>query len=269
MDCLKETVSQLLGVPIDYYFTVETEGFVALVDAVGGVDFDIPVHMSYDDPHQGLSIHFEPGLRHLDGQEALAVCRLRTNQDGTVAYPDYDIGRTRTQQAMLKTVAAKALSQPLKLSTYVDIFLEHCDTDLSAGNLLIDIRMDLEEDVSTATLPGDGEVTYGGVSYCYGLYEEEVLALVNDLLNPMWRKGPPMTWTFFPPGDNRWRLCWKTRGPERSLRAACCSLESTSCRCTGRRRWSAKGGVLGDDEMDAVEPGEEGRSTPGPGAGWT
>lgn len=105
-----------------------------------------------------------------------------------MAYPDYDIGRTRTQQAMLKTVAAKALSQPLKLSTYVDIFLEHCDTDLSAGNLLwlaqSAIGMDLEEDVSTATLPGDGEVTYGGVSYCYGLYEEEVLALVNDLLNP-------------------------------------------------------------------------------------
>ena len=188
IDCLEEVVSNMLGIPIDYYFTIDVEGFIALVDAIGGIDFNVPVHMSYDDPHQGLSIHFDPGLQHLNGSEALKVCRLRYNQDGTVAYPDYDIGRTRTQQALLRAVAAKALSQPHKIKEYVDIFVEYCSTDLSVGNILwlaeSALGIDIENDVLTATLPGNGEITYNGVSYCYQLYQEETLELVNQLINP-------------------------------------------------------------------------------------
>ena len=65
--------------------------------------------MSYDDPVQNLYIHFEPGITHLNGEDTLKVCRLRDNNDGTLAYPDYDIGRTRTQQKILITVAKKLL----------------------------------------------------------------------------------------------------------------------------------------------------------------
>ena len=188
IDCLEEVVANMLGIPIDYHFTIDTEGFVALVDSIGGIDFDVPIHMSYDDPAQGLSIHFEPGMQHLTGSEALAVCRLRSNQDGTIAYPDYDIGRTRTQQALLKAIAAKALSQPTKIKEYVDIFTEYCTTDLSIGNIVwlaeSAMGVNLQENVHTSTLPGNGEVTYNGVSYCYELYEDEVLDLVNELLNP-------------------------------------------------------------------------------------
>lgn len=188
IDCLEEVVTNMLGIPIDYHFTIDTEGFVALVDSIGGIDFDVPIHMSYDDPAQGLSIHFEPGMQHLTGSEALAVCRLRSNQDGTIAYPDYDIGRTRTQQALLKAIAAKALSQPTKIKEYVDIFTEYCTTDLTIGNIVwlaeSAMGVNLEQNVHTSTLPGNGEVTYNGVSYCYELYEDEVLDLVNEYLNP-------------------------------------------------------------------------------------
>lgn len=185
---LKESVSNLLGVPIDYYVTVDISAFVTLVDTLGGIDFDVPVHMSYDDPYQDLYIHFEPGMQHLTGEEALAVCRLRYNQDGTVAYPDYDIGRTRTQQAMLITLAKKALSKPQKLDDYIRILTENITTDLSFGNILSlaesAVLLDFENNISSATLSGDGEVTCRGVTYCYQLDADDTLQLVNDLINP-------------------------------------------------------------------------------------
>lgn len=188
IDCLKEVVSNLLGIPIDYYFTLDVSGFVTLVDKIGGIDFDVPVHMSYDDPAQGLSIHFEPGMQHLNGEEALAVCRLRYNQDGTIAYPDYDIGRTRTQQALLKAVAAKALSKPQNFGDYINMFSEYCTTDMTIRNMiwLADslIGINIEDNVHTATLPGNGEAKYNGISYCYELYKDQTLNLVNELLNP-------------------------------------------------------------------------------------
>ena len=42
----------------------------------------------------------------------------------------------------------------------------------------------MENDVQTATLPGDGTVSFGNVKYCYQLFPEEVLQIVNDIANP-------------------------------------------------------------------------------------
>ena len=78
-----EQISNLLGIPVDYYITVDLRAFVELVDAIEGVDFDIPVDMDYDDPVQDLHIHFVKGPRHLTGQEALEVVRWRQNNDGS------------------------------------------------------------------------------------------------------------------------------------------------------------------------------------------
>ena len=94
MKLLSETISHQLGIPVDYTVLVDLRGFEALVDAIGGVDFYIPVNMNYDDPYQNLSIHFSKGMRHLNGAEALKVVRFRHNNDGT-GYGSEDIGRDR------------------------------------------------------------------------------------------------------------------------------------------------------------------------------
>ena len=65
-----EEVSRLLGIPVDHYVTVDLKAFVELVDAIDGVDFDIPVEMDYDDPEQDLHIHFPAGPRRLTGEAA-------------------------------------------------------------------------------------------------------------------------------------------------------------------------------------------------------
>ena len=70
---LQDVVSDLVGYPIDFYITVDLDGFVELVDAVGGVEFDVPVEMYYSDPTQDLNIFFQPGMQHLDGQAAMEV----------------------------------------------------------------------------------------------------------------------------------------------------------------------------------------------------
>ena len=196
IDALKEEVRKIVGFPIDFYVKVNTKGFVKLVDAVGGVNFNVPVHMAYDDPTQNLHIHFEPGMQYLTGTDALKVVRCRKNSDGKGvyphniydAYPDADIGRTKTQRELIMAVLKKAISQPLNLPTYYNIFMENVETDLKVSDLayFADKGLSFNFDNVTATsLPGDGTVKYKGVSWCYELYPDKVLDIVNTSgLNP-------------------------------------------------------------------------------------
>ena len=177
IELLADTISDQLGVPVDYTVLVDLKAFEALVDAVGGVDFYIPVDMNYEDPYQNLSIHFSKGMRHLTGAEALKVVRCRS------AYASQDIGRMQTQQDFLKAVAKKMLSPAslTKLDDYCNIFVEYVDTELTVGNLgwmgaqVAAMGMD---NIEFATLPGEWHDPY------IYLDQEEVLTMVNEHLNP-------------------------------------------------------------------------------------
>lgn len=189
IDNLEEVVSELVGFPIDYYVTLDLDAFVEIVDAVGGVDFDVPVEMYYDDPAQDLHIHFQPGMQHLNGQQTMEVCRFRHNADGT-GYPLGDVQRAETAQKMMLTLAKKVMSVDslVNINEFVGIVERNIETDLSgtdiawfAGKAL---GLNLSTGISTGTLPGDGNVSYRGTSYCYELYPQESLDLINKLVNP-------------------------------------------------------------------------------------
>ena len=177
MELMAETVSDQLGIPVDYTVLVNLKAFQALVDAIGGVDFYIPIDMDYDDPYQDLSIHFSKGMRHLTGAEALKVVRCREG------YASQDIGRMHTQQEFLKAVAKKLMTPEslLRLDDYCKIFVDYVKTDLTVGNLawmggqVAAMGMD---SIEFATLPGDWKSPY------IYLNQEEVLAMVNEHLNP-------------------------------------------------------------------------------------
>ena len=180
-------VSRLLGIPVDHYVTVNLQAFVELVDAINGVDFDIPVDMDYDDDWQDLHIHFPKGPRHLDGKEALQVVRWRQNNDGS-GYATADIGRIGTQQEFLKAVAKQALqlSNWDKIRPMAEIFQKWVDTDLELANLVWLGEQALtvgSDNISFHTLPGDGAGYYKGGSY-YVLDPEAVLEMVNTYFNP-------------------------------------------------------------------------------------
>lgn len=182
MELMAQTVSGQLGIPVDYTVLVNLKAFQALVDTIGGVDFYIPVNMDYDDPYQNLSIHFSKGMRHLNGAEALKVVRFRHNNDGS-GYGSEDIGRMQTQQDFLKAVAKQTLTvgNLAKLDSFMKIFQQYVETDLNVGNL---VWLGTEaigmgpESIEFTTLPGEWKSPY------IYLNQEEVLALVNQYLNP-------------------------------------------------------------------------------------
>ena len=183
-------ISDMLGVPIDYYIKVDVSGFIALVDYVDGIDFYVPCDMDYDDPYQDLYIHYTEGMQHLNGQQAMEVARFRKNNDGS-GYTD--VGRTETQQQLLVALAKKVLSwgNLTRINGFVEIFNEYVDTDLSLNDMLYfasqAIYLDTSTGVETFTLEGDGNVTYRGQTYCYELDPESTLEAVNRLINPYTR----------------------------------------------------------------------------------
>ena len=85
MTALKQEVSRLTGIYPDFYVMVEWEAIGELVDALGGVYFDVPFDMNYDDPYQDLHIHQEAGYRKLSGEDAMEVIRWRKNNAGALS----------------------------------------------------------------------------------------------------------------------------------------------------------------------------------------
>jgi LCP family protein required for cell wall assembly len=174
---MAETISDQLGIPVDYSVQVDLQGFVALVDAIGGVTFDVPVDMHYEDPYQDLYIHIDKGVQTLNGENAMKVVRFRSG------YASQDLGRMQTQQAFLKAAAKQTLtaSNLNKIDDFVKIFQSYVETDLTLGNLawLGKEAIAMGSDaVSFSTLPNEWKSPY------IYLNQEETLTLINQHLNP-------------------------------------------------------------------------------------
>ena len=185
MEGLMDAVADIVGFPIDCYVSVGVGGFVALVDTIGGVNFNIPYNMNYDDPTQNLHIHFSAGEHYLTGSEAINVVRWRQNNDGS----NYgDIARIETQQNFLKTVLKKCLSLNnlvTSIDDYVDIFQEYVKTDLNTGNMTWFAKEFLKLDMDNIhfhTLPCKYNDSIYGFAYCTVL-PEEWLEMLNESLN--------------------------------------------------------------------------------------
>ena len=196
MNGLRKHIGKLIGFVPDYYVKIDLNAFIEVVDLIGGVDFEVPRAMDYDDPAQNLHIHFQPGMQHLDGQQAMEVVRWRKNNrsaSGGVSGYD-DTGRIQTQQAFLKAALDQALSirNWTKITGYVEIFQRDVESDLELGNMLWFARkaMDLSADgFMTCTIPGNYYAsawsrTMGGMQSYVTLNAQEVIKLVNESFNP-------------------------------------------------------------------------------------
>ncbi len=193
MAALKKEAAHLTGITPDFYVIVEWEAIGELVDALGGVEFEVPFNMDYDDPTPGqdLHIHQKAGLRLLSGDDAMQVIRHRKNNDGS--HSNGDVGRLKIQQDFLKAVAKKCL-QPatfLKVPALAEIFTENVTTDLTIGNILAFAQlasgMDPDEDVSFATAPIGASFQYRGASLIT-LNEKKLLEVLNGGMNPYLRE---------------------------------------------------------------------------------
>ena len=187
MKALKDEVGKLTGIRPDFYVLVEWKAIGELVDAIGGVMFDVPFDMDYDDPYQDLHIHQKAGLRKLNGDDAMQVVRHRKNNDGS--HSGGDVARMRVQQDFLMAVADKCL-QPatfLKLPELARVFTENVETDLTMGNILALAQkasgMDADTDVVLDTAPIGAPIRYKGAALIT-LDPEELLEVLNNGMNP-------------------------------------------------------------------------------------
>lgn len=100
---IRETVENLLHIPIDHYALINFQGFEDIVDAVGGVEVDVKFPFMQR-AIGGKKVYFEPGVQHLNGPEALAYVRMR-KQD-----PKGDIGRNERQREVVAQLVDKLVS---------------------------------------------------------------------------------------------------------------------------------------------------------------
>jgi len=138
-----KTVSQFIGVPIQYYIQVDFSTFISFINEIGGVDvyYDEPATLNLDPTGSGTD-HFKVtccGIRHMDGKRALAFARCRDVSQGC---SDDDVGRAKRQQEVILAIRNKVFSPEYfpKLMAQApqlyNIFSEGIHTNMSLADAL-------------------------------------------------------------------------------------------------------------------------------------
>lgn len=155
------TIESNLGIPVHSFVQIDFQGFVQMIDTVGGVTVDVPYPIRDDEyPGENFSyqrIYFPAGWQHLDGQEALIYARTR-HQDG-------DSMRSARQQQVLMAVRDQAVSLDLvtQLPTLIRQFGDSVRTDISITDAVklgqLGMSIPREDITSTSLVPSIYETT--------------------------------------------------------------------------------------------------------------
>ena len=205
-----KVVSDLLGIPVNYYVVSNFNGFAKIIDILGGVDINVEHDMYHWDPDPKLQINLSQGQQRLDGQQALSFVRFR-------GVPTADIGRTGLQQTFVKALAEEVLqgSTILKLPRLLPEIAKNVHTNIPADDMiyLAKTARDFKtEDMITQTLPGYSYTDpASGASY-WQADEKIANGLVAALFagetfevaqaRPTWVKQKPISASSASPGES-------------------------------------------------------------------
>lgn len=133
IELTRQTIGDLLDLPIHKYIYTDFVGFIALVDSLGGVDIEVEKDMYYTskaDKHM-YDIDLKQGLQHLDGKMALQYVRFRHDAKS-------DFARTERQRILMTEVAKKmqTTNSLIKLPGILDSIAPYIETDLSPKEML-------------------------------------------------------------------------------------------------------------------------------------
>lgn len=130
---LKASLRESFGVQVERYVRLDFDGFVAMIDAVGGVEIDVPkliIDYEYPTADGGvMTVRFDPGRQHMDGERALQYARTRHQDD--------DYQRAARQQQVLDALLRK-LADPRYVYTWPRVLYAlqaHTDTDLTPWDM--------------------------------------------------------------------------------------------------------------------------------------
>lgn len=180
-----EEMEEILDVNIDNYVIVTTDAFRELVDAIGGVEVEVPAlsngeGLHYDDNYQDLHIHLEPGLQTLNGEDAEGLVRFRKG------YAEGDVGRIKTQQIFLDALADKLLSPStfIKLPQIASVIFNTVTTDMKLTEMtgyLKYFRNFNRENISFYIVPGESE--YINSKWYYVIDDSALPAFRNEVFH--------------------------------------------------------------------------------------
>lgn len=173
LEKLLEKVRKLTDIDVRYYVMVDTKALRALVDEIGGVTFDVPIDMKYDDNRQNLHINLKAGVQKLNGDKAEQVVRFRHNNNGTTypsSYGVQDIGRMKTQRAFLTALAKQTLvpANITKIPEFLDIAKQYVETNIDLNTIkdYVPYAVNFNTDnLKTDKLPGAAQYINGWSFY--------------------------------------------------------------------------------------------------------
>lgn len=154
-----QTLRNFLGLDIDYYIQVNYKAVENIIDALGGVDFNVPKGVNID---LG-KIKIKEGPNHFDGEHALWYLRTRK------IYLTGDLGRVNAQQGFMKAMVDEIVkkSEKINLMTFITNYFKYVKTNVPMG-VLVDLTNNIKkfssDKVTTLTVPGN-EQTIDGISY--------------------------------------------------------------------------------------------------------
>lgn len=179
--CLEST----FGITIDNYFMLDLNGFVKIIDSIGGVEVDVPFNMYYKDEEQNLFIDLKKGKQTLDGNQSEQFVRFRNT------YVYGDLGRVSAQKIFLAALVDKLLSpQWFSVESLTDIatnVIKYTTTGMTLSDLVgyikkIDFGKLSSDSITFYTAQGESYITTSGASM-YSLYLEENLEIINKAFN--------------------------------------------------------------------------------------
>lgn len=170
-----ETVENFLDIPIDYYVKMNFNAFIDVVDAVGGINAEVPYDYTELDENDERTIELEKGLQHLDGRHALALARTRKL--------DSDVERGKRQQMILQAILEKSfsVSSITKYGDVIDALGDNMKTDMTFNEMksFLEYVKGGIPDVTTLSLEGDDDQSTG--IYYWMLNEESLEDTIYDL----------------------------------------------------------------------------------------
>lgn len=131
-DCMMNTIEEYFDVNIDYYAKINFKGLVKLVDAVGGVEVDVPIELCTDDSSRGQERCIQPGHQVLNGEDALVFARNRK------AFANGDFARAEHQQEIIMALVNKMknISSVSKFTEILNTISNSLDTNLTTKQIL-------------------------------------------------------------------------------------------------------------------------------------
>lgn len=182
-----EKVNELTGLDIKYYVLVDTKALVELVDTIGGLEFEVPMDMKYDDYSQDLHVNLKEGWQKLTGDQVEQLVRFRHNSNGSTysySYGIEDFGRMKTQRAVMVAIAKQTIKMKnvKEIGNIIDIAKKHVKTNMDLNMLKDYIPYAIEintDEIKTEQLPGESQYI-NGISF-FLADEDEIEEVVQEL----------------------------------------------------------------------------------------